>query len=201
MSSEPDEIRRRLHRLSVEKPRFDYRVGRWMESLGVLKPAGVLIPITQGRHGMEVVLTKRSTNLRNHSGEVSFPGGRADEEDDSLVVTALRESLEEISLNPDDVTVFGALLSMPTVTGYAVTAYVGEFPYPYDLCPNPDEIEEMFTAPLSEIADPSIHRTEKVGWKGLDFDVHYFDYGEHLVWGATGLMLNSLIEYLNLRDA
>lgn len=198
---DPDEVRERLERLSLDKSRFEFKSDRWPRFDGgtEFKPAAVLVPFTHTDEGLEIVLTQRSAALRKHAGQVSFPGGKRDPEDESLVDTALRESHEEIALVPSDVHVFGALLSMPTVTGYHVTVYAGEFDWPYELEPNPAEIDTLFKAPLGALADPEIHRIQEHEYEGEVLPVHYFDYGEHLVWGATGFMLDTLLQYLKLR--
>ena len=194
-----EDIRRRLELLS-DKPRLDYKDTFLADMFDELTPAAVLIPLTMREDGQfEVVLTKRSKALKKHSGEISFPGGRMDDDDTDLVYTALRESHEEIALLPSDVNVFGALLKMPTVSGYTVTVYVGEFPQPYKLEPNPDEIETLIQAPLLHFADLEQHRIEERDWNDMKFPIHFFDYDEHLVWGATGFMLYTLLEYLELR--
>jgi 8-oxo-dGTP pyrophosphatase MutT (NUDIX family) len=192
----PDEIRARLERLSND-PRFHLReFGGLQDLFGDLRPAAVLVPLTERSGQMDVVLTKRAEDLRKHSGEISFPGGRADDDDDDLIQTALRESHEEIALRPDDVHVFGALMQMPTVTGYDVTVFVGEFEQPYDLDPNPFEIDELIEAPLDAFTDESIHRLEKREWNGMEVPIHFYDYQGYNVWGATAFMLNTLLEYL-----
>lgn len=192
----PGDIRDRLARLSDE-PRFRLREFRKIEELfDHLSPAAVLIPLTERDGSMEIVLTKRSPELRKHSGEVSFPGGRRDDEDNDLVRTALRESEEEIALHPGDVSIFGSLMQMPTVTGFEVTTYVGEFPQPYVLDPNPSEIASIIQAPLDAFMDESIHHIEMREWDGHTFPIHYYDYDGYTVWGATALMLTTLLDYL-----
>ncbi len=193
-----DEIRRKLSMLS-DKPRFDFKDTWAAELFDELTPAAVLVPLTPTENGLDVVLTKRSPALNKHPGQVSFPGGRMDEDDRDLVWTALRESHEEIALEPDDVTVYGALLKLPTITGYTVTAYVGEFPQPYELDPNPNEIETLIQAPLMHFAQDDIYRLEYQTWENHEFPMHYFDYEDQVVWGATGFMLYTLLEYLGLR--
>lgn len=192
----PEDVRERLRRLSDE-PLFRIREFKGLEELfPELRPAAVLVPLTEVSGELDVVLTKRSEELRKHSGEVSFPGGRQDPEDAHLVQTALRETYEEIAILPEDVFVYGALMTMPTVTGYDVTVYVGEFPQPYELVPNPAEIDTIIQAPLTRLMDDSIYRTEEREWSGFRFPMHYYDYGGHTVWGATAYMLHTLLEYL-----
>lgn len=192
----PDEIRERLGLLGP-KPRARIREFRAIDDLfDELAPAAVLIPLTERDGRMDVVLTKRSEKMRKHSGEVSFPGGRMEEDDDDLIQTALRESEEEIALRPTDVKVYGALMQMPTVTGYEVSVYVGEFDQPYELRPNPDEIATIIEAPLTDFVDDELHRQEEIEWGGRRFPMHYFDIQGHNVWGATAYMLVELMDYL-----
>lgn len=196
--SETSDIRKLLRNLT-EQPHVDYSDEEIVTHFGDLSPAAVLIALTEGPEGLEVILTKRAQTLREHSGEIAFPGGRQDPGDPDLIHTALRESHEEIALVPSDVSVFGALMRMPTITGYNVTTYVGEFTQPYELQANPGEIETLIQAPLHALSSPDIHRVEDTEWNNRVYPLHFFDYDEHLVWGATGLMLYTLIDYLGLR--
>lgn len=198
MSVEDDQIRERLRSLA-QTPRMDFKSMRIADSFSELKESAVLIPLRAGPSGLEIVLTKRSEQLRKHAGEISFPGGRQDPEDISLVHTALRETWEEIGIPTHDVQIYGALLRMPTVTGFAITAYVGEFSTTVPLNPNPEEIDELIVAPLSELSDPGIHRVEDLLWQGETYPVHYFDYLHHNVWGATGFMLHEFFRFIGLR--
>lgn len=195
---DPLRVRRRLGELG-EEPRFSFpRLP--MELPAGLRPAAVLIPLTEIDETMSAVFTMRPESMAEHSGEVSFPGGRAEENDDDLMQTALRETREEIALREEDVDLFGALVRMPTITGYDITTYVGEFSQPYALDPNPREIETLFTAPLCELANPECHRLETGTWQGMTFDLHFYEYGQFTIWGATGYMLHLLLEYLRDDD-
>ena len=195
---DPDRIRERLERLSRDPRETWHRRGdfeRWD-----LDDASVLIPLAEHDGEFYVVFTHRSAELDNHSGEVSFPGGRPEPEDNTLVETALREAYEEVALHPSDVEVFGALTEMPTVTGFRILALAGEYPHPYELVASPDEIQSIFEAPLSALADPSIHRIEQREFGGTVYPVHYFNYEDNLIWGATGHLLYEFLEYLDLVD-
>ena len=198
LSDSPDEVRRRLRRLTG-KPRQ-----AWHERGDLrheeLSESAVLVPLSERDGQLHVLFTQRSHDLRSHSGEVSFPGGRREMEDDSLVETALREAYEEVSIVPSDVQVYGALTQIPTITGYRVTAYVGEFPHPYDLIINPDEIHLIFQAPLRELADPAIHRVEEREFQGTVYPIHFFDWEGHIIWGATGFLLDVFLDFLGLRE-
>lgn len=191
----PDEIRARLLSLSPEppdRPNF-LEVSHKFETLA---PAAVLVALTERKGELEVVLTKRATTLRAHPGEVSFPGGRMDATDRDLQFTALREAHEEIALRPDDVTMYGALMRMPTITGFEVTMYVGEFDQPYHLDPNPDEIDTLLHAPLTYFERDN-GTVRDVDWGGRTFQMYSFDVDGHNVWGATAFMLVELIDFLN----
>jgi 8-oxo-dGTP pyrophosphatase MutT (NUDIX family) len=191
----PDAVRRKLAKLS-HTPLHKLDEGRDFAHRD-LSESAVLIPLSEHNGQLHMLFTERSHELRNHSGEISFPGGRREIEDDSLAETALRETYEEVAIRPSDVELFGALTRIPTVTGYRVTAFVGEFPHPYDLILNPAEIHLIFQAPLSELADPSIHRLEERDWGGQSYSVHYFDWRGHTIWGATGFLLHSFLEFVN----
>ena len=195
----PTQIRSRLHTLS-QKPKYKLFPDRSTQNRTSFQRAAVLIALTEIDGKMHVVLTKRSAHLREHSGEVSFPGGKMDATDPDLLHTALREAQEEICLDPSIVTAHGVLLSMPTITGYAVTAWVGEYPQPYDLNANPSEIESLLMAPLDELADPSIHRIESREFNGREFPIHFFEIQDFTIWGATGWMLHTLLDFLGFRS-
>ncbi len=194
----PRDVRRRLERLS-NTPRSTWKRARDFAHRD-LSASAVLVPLSEHDGELYVLFTQRSHELRNHSGEVSFPGGRREPEDDSLVETALRETYEEIALEPSSVHVYGALTRMPTITGFQVTAFVGEYDHDADLVSNPDEIHLLFRAPLSALADPANHRVENREFRGETYPIHFFDYEGHVIWGATGRMLWALLEYLELVD-
>jgi len=110
--------------------------------------AAVLIPFLSGEAGWHILFTRRHSDLPEHSGQVAFPGGRADPEDLSLEQTALRESYEEIGLKPQDVRILGRLQDYLTITNYRVTPIVGVMPWPYELYPAEAEVSRVFTIPL-----------------------------------------------------
>lgn len=190
----PEKIRARLKQLTLDPPdRPDFL--EVTHSFQNLTPAAVLVPLTERDGSLDVILTKRATTLRAHPGEVSFPGGRMDATDHDLAFTALREAHEEIALRPADVTIYGALMRMPTITGFEVTMYVGEFSQPYHLDPNPDEIDTLLRAPL-DFFGPSNRTMREVDWEGRRFPMYSFDLDGHNVWGATAYMLVELLDFL-----
>jgi 8-oxo-dGTP pyrophosphatase MutT (NUDIX family) len=195
---DPERIRRRLVELA-DQPIHDWHDRDDFER-AELQEAAVLIPLFVRDDQWHAVFTKRSDDLETHSGEVSFPGGRAESIDVSPEATALREAGEEIALAPSDVEVFGQLAEMPTITGFHVAAYVGRFDAPDELAPQPEEIETIFEAPLATLSRPDVHRIESRNFAGRIYPVHFFEYGEHTIWGATGYLLYHLLRYLDLID-
>jgi len=189
-----DEIRERLGLLSAD-PALDFK----FPGMGEMADAAVLIALSEGKEGLEVVLTRRPTTMRKHAGQISFPGGRRDPADRDLVHTALRETHEELAIHPNDVEIFGSLLRVPTITGFHVTAYVGEFPNPYTLVPNPAEVDALIVAPLTRLADERIYTVHDQEWEGQIFKMHSFNYDGQNVWGATGFMLYEFLKYLGLK--
>ncbi len=162
------------------------------------QPAAVLVLLVQHDDSYKILLTKRSEKLRQHSGEVSFPGGRQDLDDKNLEFTALREAEEEVGLNPSDVSIFGHLGVMPTISNYNLSSFVGEVQGPYDFKPNPGEIDFIFEVSLEELADPSIYRRTEYDWKGTPFPMHEFHLNDQRVWGITGYMLYEFLRFLDL---
>jgi 8-oxo-dGTP pyrophosphatase MutT (NUDIX family) len=199
-SLHPDDVRERLQSLGAEPDRSlmgEFSVTE--EELRSAREAAVLIPLVERSRQMSVLLTKRASHLRHHSGEFSFPGGRRDDEDETLIQTALREAHEEIALEPERVNIFGSLNQMPTVSGYIVTSFVGEFEADAPLVASPDEIELLWEIPLHALLDPSVHKTQQREWRGQSFLMHLFEWQGHIVWGATAFMLDALIGELTDR--
>ncbi|RAL20791.1 CoA pyrophosphatase [Lujinxingia litoralis] len=190
----PERVRQKLQALSWE-PQVNFERVPGLEGRQ-LRQAAVLAPLTQVGGELHLVFTERPSTMREHSGEVAFPGGRRDPEDRRLRDTALREAHEEIGLMPEDVRLYGSLVRMPTISGYEVTTFVGEFAHPYELNPNPGEIEEMFLVPLAHLADPACQRVEQRSWDGVAYDLHFYDVAGHTIWGATGYMVSVLLDFL-----
>lgn len=159
---------------------------------GPLTPAAVLVPLLPTAQGWDVVLTKRTSALRNHPGQIAFPGGRVDATDASVEAAALREAHEEIGLAPDAVRVLGHTAAHHTITGFDVTPFIAEITAPFAPVPAADEVAEVFHVPWDVLMDPANTRIEGRIWQG--HRRHYFTmpYGPYYIWGATARMLVSL---------
>jgi len=170
---------------------------RWPEPMreqlsGSLKPAGVLIPIFERGTDLSVLLTQRSAELKHHAGQVSFPGGRMEEDDQSVEVTALRETQEEVGIEARHISVLGYLQTMPTITGYAVTPVVGMVSADAELAIDPTEVEYTFEVPLSFLLDKS--NDVRAEWDTHDRKVPMveFHWQDERIWGATAFMIIAL---------
>ena len=160
-----------------------------------LQPAGVLIPIRRYDTGLKVLLTQRSSELKHHAGQVSFPGGRMEAFDADIEMTALRETREEVGIAEDEVAIIGYLETMPTVTGYAVTPVVGLVEGRVDLDIDRTEVEYTFEVPLSFLLDRANHRLVEREWQGLSFSMAEFHFDGQRIWGATAQML---LRFINI---
>lgn len=143
--------------------------------------------------GLHVVLTLRSSRLRGHSGQVSFPGGRKDPEDATLRETALRETCEELAICNEKIDILGTLddFWIPP-SNYMVTPFVGVLPYFPRMTPNPIEVERAFTLSLATLVDDGIKRSKPMTFGKYTVDVPYYQVEGYTVWGATAMMLSDL---------
>lgn len=163
-----------------------------------LTPAAVLFPIVMRDEGFTVLLTQRTAHLKDHPGQISFPGGRVEDEDASAIHTALRETEEEIGLSREHIEILGFLPEYRTGTGFQVTPVVGLVSPPFDLAPDPFEVAEVFEVPLEFLLDPLNHKRHSLHHRGALR--HYFamPYGDYFIWGATAGMIRSLTERMGL---
>lgn len=164
------------------------------------QPAAVLMPITYRPQGATVILTRRTDHLQNHPGQISFPGGRVEEGDESLVATALRETEEEIGLRSSHVELLGTLPDYFTGTGFRVTPVVGLVHPPFELTIDAFEVAEVFEVPLSHFLDPANHLRHSLEIEGRVRYFHAMPYKDYYIWGATAGMLMSLYRILKGGD-
>jgi len=163
-----------------------------------LTPAAVLFPIVLRDGGQTVLLTQRTAHLRDHAGQISFPGGRVEAEDLSPSHTALRETEEEIGLSRERIEILGFLPEYRTGTGFRVTPVVALVQPPFDLLPDPFEVAEVFEVPLAFLLDPVNHQQHSLHYRGALRNYFAMPYGDYFIWGATAGMIRSLSERLGL---
>ena len=168
------------------------------QTTGAPVPASVLLPIIVRASGPTLLLTQRSAHLTDHGGQVSFPGGRAEQTDASAIETALREAEEEIGLQRRHVEVIGTLPDYFTGTGFCVTPVVSLVQPPFDLQADPFEVAEIFEVPLEFLMDGMHHqRRSAVFPGGIGHRTFYaMPYDRFFIWGATAGMLRNLFHFL-----
>ena len=150
---------------------------------------------------LHLLLNKRSETVEDHKGEVSFPGGRMDEDDDSLLDTALREAHEEVGVRPEDVRVIRRLDDVNTSTGYLVSPFLGAIPEGYPFVVSTVEVAELVEVPVAALVDGSTVRDETRFEDGMPVSRPNYAYGGHLVWGATARIVTGLLDLLRADDA
>lgn len=157
-------------------------------------PAAVLIPIVERGPRLTVLLTQRATQLKNHAGQISFPGGRMEPADDGPRGTALREAQEEVGLDPSFVSIAGYLPDHVVISGFRVTPVVGFVRPGFELLLDSVEVANTFEVPLEHVFNPDNHRTRmrRLGAGGTEIEVCDIPFGEHSIWGATAGMLMTL---------
>jgi 8-oxo-dGTP pyrophosphatase MutT (NUDIX family) len=162
-----------------------------------VRRAAVLLLLTDGPDGVEVLLTRRSHDVSDHKGQVSLPGGAIDPEDVDSRAAALREASEEVGLAPARAQVLGRLDDYVTITGFHIVPWVAAIDDFEDLGPRTSEIEEVFRFPLAYLADE--RHVLRVPWKrpGSNDDALFIPYGEQLLWGVTARILYRLLEILS----
>lgn len=154
-------------------------------------PAAVLLPVVERRCGrLDLVFTRRAEQLRQHAGQISFPGGRIDPDDGGPLAAALREAHEEIGLNPADVGIAGYLDTQYTITGFAVTPVVGlVVESVFQPIPAPDEVDEIFHVPLAFFLDRRHWVSRTLDVHGTQVEMTEYHWCEHRIWGATGAIV------------
>jgi 8-oxo-dGTP pyrophosphatase MutT (NUDIX family) len=191
---------RLLHALSLQAAAssdFDLNPVAVLPPGRLLRPAGVLVVVWERPSGSALILTKRSSRLKHHPGQIAFPGGKVDEGDAGPEAAALREAWEEIGLPPDRVEVLGQLPEHETITGFRITPIVAHLTGEFTPVAEAGEVEEVFSVPLAHVTDPALYRIERRLWRGEWRRYYAVPYGPYYIWGATARMLRGLAERLS----
>jgi 8-oxo-dGTP pyrophosphatase MutT (NUDIX family) len=200
-------FRRTRARLSLDVPfglndpnvipkRGDHDADPVMEKIATvrpIRPAAVLVPIIAREQPM-VLLTKRAAHLRDHSGQISFPGGKIETADGSPAAAALREAEEEIGLARGAVTPIGYLDVYMTTLGYRIVPVIAELAPGFKLTLNKNEVDEAFEVPLTFVMDQANHQRHSREWQGMTRHYYAIPYGERYIWGVTAGILRNLYD-------
>jgi 8-oxo-dGTP pyrophosphatase MutT (NUDIX family) len=188
----PEALRKAFDLTTGASSDFDLNPEVRLPPSRVLRDAAVLIAVTEGR----VILTKRSSRLKHHPGQIAFPGGKIDAEDDGAIGAALREAEEEVGLPRGLLDVLGTLPAHETVTGYRVTPVLAHLRAGFAAVPERGEVDEVFSVPLSFVTNPANFRVERRRWLGEWRRYYAVPYGPYYIWGATARILRGLADRL-----
>ncbi len=158
--------------------------------------AAVLVPLVERADEIYMLLTRRSDELPSHAGQVSFPGGKAQEDDVDATATALRETHEEVGIEPSLVSVIGFLDRYETRTGFSILPVVGMIDPSFDLTIDDREVAEVFEVPVSFLMNPDNHQRHSAEYQGTRRFYYAMPYKDYYIWGATAGMLKSMYEIL-----
>jgi len=157
--------------------------------------SAVTIPVYDKQGQYYILFTKRTQEVKDHKGQISFPGGVYQEEDETLVNTALREATEEIGLMPGDVEILGELDDFVTqASNYIISPYVGLIPWPYQFKVNEEEIDEIIEIPISELLDMGRLRQETRIIDDEEVTSFFYHYQGKVIWGATARILHQFLD-------
>ena len=159
-----------------------------------LKESAVFVPVYEEGGEPGLLFTKRADDLPRHAGQVSFPGGRREVGDETLLDTALRELGEEVGLPREHADIVGRFNEVRTTTGYCIIPFVGGVPRDYEYVKQESEVAELIFAPVAELAEPSVHERRRRG----GYKLHYFHYEGYTIWGATAEILVDFLDAVGL---
>jgi 8-oxo-dGTP pyrophosphatase MutT (NUDIX family) len=157
-------------------------------------PSGVAIPIFDRDGETHILFTLRTDKVKHHKGQISFPGGAAEEGDGTILETAIRETVEEVGVPVSHMHVLGAFDDTITISGFHVTPVAVGVDWPFPVNPCADEIEEIIEVPLAALLAEGVPRVEMWDWEGQQVEMYFYDYGRYTIWGATGRILRHFLE-------
>ncbi len=192
----PDIVRAGLQRPAPAPEALDLHAISLKEGTKVTE-AAVLVPLVNRAAGVQILLTQRTEHLRDHGGQVSFPGGRVEPADADREATALREMTEEIGLAAHHVTLLGRLPGYEIPSGFRITPVVGWIEPPFTLTPDAFEVADIFEAPLDYFLDPANYQRREYHFRGRHRHYLAIPWDGRYIWGATAGMLYSLCRMLN----
>lgn len=161
-----------------------------------LRQAAVLLPVVCREDSLSMLFTRRNESMRQHAGQVSFPGGAMEAGDNDAVATALRETREETGIDTGYITPLGFLDCFDTVSGFCVSPVVGLVREGFVVAPDPREVAEVFEVPLDYILEPNRMQRSEILWHGRGREIFEFDYAGKRIWGATAAILQNLLRRL-----
>ncbi len=179
----------------------DHLLNRWQvtpDFLETTRVAAVLVGLVDRPDGLHVLLTQRTSGLRDHSGQIAFPGGKMDPDDASPAATAMREAGEEVGLPARAVAVLGYLDPYLTRTGFRIIPVVARVTPPFDLSINPAEVVEAFEVPFAHLMSAANHQLRERTWQAQTWQFYAMDHGGRTIWGITAGILRILYEKLYL---
>ncbi|HXX64862.1 MAG TPA: CoA pyrophosphatase [Bacteroidota bacterium] len=185
-------------RIASGLDRLDAERKRTIVEMEGFRRAGVLVALIPTDDGADLLLTKRTDHVETHKGQIALPGGMVDDADENIVATALRETHEELGIPRSRIQVKGLLDDLPVPPHFIVTPVVGLLASLPPLAVNSAEVAEVFTVPLAFFCDPANGSTQEREFRGQKRQVWFFQHGEHLIWGATALVVRSLLERIGL---
>ena len=161
-----------------------------------LIPSAVLIPFFNKGDKAHILFTVRTNDVEHHKGQISFPGGSREDQDQSLAETALRECHEEIGISPQIINIIGRLDDFPTITNFLVTPFVATLSYPYPSKINTQEVAEILEVPLELFLSAKHFEVKEWKHKNRQYPVYFYYFNQYIIWGATAFIINRFIDLI-----